>query len=423
MIFDCVVIGSGLAGMTAGLRLAEAGASVAVIAKGIGSLHLGGATIDVLGYAPERVESPEKEFGAFTAAHPEHPYARIGIRPVAESIEWLKNHLGVFGFTGDLSTNLRLPTAVGTVKPTAVVPQSMAAGDMRRGGNFLIVGLESLKDFYPHYCADNLSVGDVSDGAPVKARALVIDPSFGGDADVGPLGFARQFENPEIRKTVVGAIGSNLEAGEIVGLPAVLGIDEAATVWQELCDGLGTEVFEVPTLPPSVPGIRVFRTLRSLLQSAGGRLVVGPDAIGAEVEEDRITALRVDTSTRVVLYRAREFVLATGGVAAGGITMDSDWHFAERVFGLPVALAPGSGEERFRPEYFGHQPAARAGVAVDDALRPIDAEGNVIYDNVRVAGATIAGAEPWREKSGNGIALATGYSAAGEVLESANGGG
>jgi anaerobic glycerol-3-phosphate dehydrogenase len=37
---------------------------------------------------------------------------------------------------------------------------------------------------------------------------------------------------------------------------------------------------------------------------------------------------------------------------------------------------------------------------------------------VRIAGAAIAGAEPWREKSGEGITLATGYAAASSILES-----
>ena len=35
-----------------------------------------------------------------------------------------------------------------------------------------------------------------------------------------------------------------------------------------------------------------------------------------------------------------------------------------------------------------------------------------MVENVLVAGATLAGAAPWREKSGDGIALATGLRAA-----------
>ena len=57
-------------------------------------------------------------------------------------------------------------------------------------------------------------------------------------------------------------------------------------------------------------------------------------------------------------------------------------------------------------EYLAEQPMARVGVAVDGALR---AEG---AENVLVAGASLPGAVPWREGSGEGIALASGYRAA-----------
>jgi glycerol-3-phosphate dehydrogenase subunit B len=54
---------------------------------------------------------------------------------------------------------------------------------------------------------------------------------------------------------------------------------------------------------------------------------------------------------------------------------------------------------------------------VDRELRPVDrGGGDPLYENVLVAGATLAGAEPWREKSGDGLSLATGYRAADLVL-------
>ena len=59
--YDALVIGAGLAGLTAATRLAEGGARVMLIAKGVGATHLAPGTIDVLGYAPaggERVERP-----------------------------------------------------------------------------------------------------------------------------------------------------------------------------------------------------------------------------------------------------------------------------------------------------------------------------------------------------------------------------
>ena len=54
--YDVVVLGAGVAGLTAAARLAERGARVCVLAKGVGSTHLAPGTVDVLGYAPERVE-------------------------------------------------------------------------------------------------------------------------------------------------------------------------------------------------------------------------------------------------------------------------------------------------------------------------------------------------------------------------------
>jgi glycerol-3-phosphate dehydrogenase subunit B len=77
---------------------------------------------------------------------------------------------------------------------------------------------------------------------------------------------------------------------------------------------------------------------------------------------------------------------------------------------------PEPGGPRFVPEYFAAQPMARAGVAVDARLRPVGADGEPAFENVLVAGATLAGAEPWKEKSGDGVSLATGHAAAELVL-------
>jgi glycerol-3-phosphate dehydrogenase subunit B len=108
-------------------------------------------------------------------------------------------------------------------------------------------------------------------------------------------------------------------------------------------------------------------------------------------------------------------VLASGGFASGAIELDSHWVTRERLLGLPVRGVPAAGEPRFGEAYLGEQPMARVGVAVDSELRP---EGS---ENVLVVGAALAGAEPWREGSGEGIALASGFRAAGLVLAAERG--
>jgi glycerol-3-phosphate dehydrogenase subunit B len=170
-------------------------------------------------------------------------------------------------------------------------------------------------------------------------------------------------------------------------------------------------VFEVPTLPPSVPGMRVFGLLRDRLRRAGGRIVLNNIVVGAARDGDRIRAVRARVGLREVEYPADWVVLASGGFASGGLELDSHWRAREVALGLPVSGVPE--RERFRPEYFGSHPMGRAGVAVDARLRP---EG---LENVLVVGATLAGAESWREKSGDGISLATGHRAAELILGSA----
>jgi glycerol-3-phosphate dehydrogenase subunit B len=406
-----------MAGMVAAVRLAEEGRRVVVLARGVGSIQLSPGTIDVLGYAPDLVESPTWALPRFVEAYPNHPYARLTPWMLEAGIEWFKGIFSSYRYVGGLMGNFLIPTPVGVPKPSAVVPQTMAGGDLRRGGSLVIAGLRGLKDFYPLYVADNLSGASLPSGASVSARGIELDSATDGLAEVDQLAFARHFEDVDFRKAVLRTLEDMVEPGETVGLPAVLGLDRAGTVWEELQDALGTAVFEIPTLPPSVPGLRVFRALREALRRAGGRLIVNATVIGAEADGRRVNAVVAESAARPTAYPARSFVLASGGIATGGLEMDSFGPVRETVFGLPVAGVPETGKARFSPGYFDPQPLARAGVAVDDRLRPVSADGGAVYENLYAAGAILAGAVPWKEKSGDGISLATGFAAASNILE------
>jgi len=162
--------------------------------------------------------------------------------------------------------------------------------------------------------------------------------------------------------------------------------------------------------------MRVFAILREALRRAGGTIILNNIVVGAEREGDKVSAVRVRVGLREERRGADWVVLATGGFASGGVELASDWTAREVALGLPVTGVPEAGEPRFGPEYFGAHALARAGVAVDGELRPVDGAGERLLGNVLVAGATLAGAEPWKEKSGDGISLATGHRAAELVL-------
>ncbi|TML43879.1 MAG: glycerol-3-phosphate dehydrogenase subunit GlpB [Actinobacteria bacterium] len=417
--YDTVVIGAGLAGLTAALRLAEAGQRVAVLAKGVGATHIAPPTIDVLGYAGGPVGSPAQALPEFTAANPEHPYRQLSIDLLGDSLDWFKARLGDHGYRGGLDENFFVPTAIGVAKPTALLPETMAAGDLRRGGRFVFVGLRGLKDFFPAYLAENVARAPVPGDASVTTRVVELAPPLGEARDVSSAGFARRFERADFRESVLAALGRNLVPGELVGFPAVLGLGGAREVWRELEARLGHQVFEVPTLPPSVPGIRVWETMTSALRRQGARLVIGSTAAGAEMSNGRLEGVVAHNAGRPLTYRARSFVLATGGFPSAGLELDFSGQVREPVFDLPLAGLPGQNEPRFATDYFDEHALSRAGVAVDASRRPVNLEGAPVYENLYAAGATLAGAVPWREGSGNGLSLGSGYAAASAILEAA----
>jgi len=331
-------------------------------------------------------------------------------------VEWFTarvagGSLAPYAYTGSVERNLLLPTAVGVAKPSAVVPETMAAGDLGSPDPIVAVGFRGLKDFHPALLADMLS------RAGVRARGIELELIPEGRADVNALGYARAFDDPAFRGQVVGQLsGRKLAGDERVAFPAVLGIADPHGVWEALERALGRRVFEVPTLPPSVPGMRVFAVLREALRRAGSTLRLNNVVVGAERDGDRVTALKVQVGLREERHAADWIVLASGGFASGGIELDSHWAARDVALGLPVAGLPAAGEPRFTPGYFDEQPMSRVGIAVDDELRPVGADGARAAENVLVAGASLAGAVPWREKSGDGISLATGFRAAELIL-------
>src|ERR1035441_4386955 len=358
--YDAVVIGAGTAGLVAGTRLAQGGARGCVLAKGVGSSHLAPGTIGVLGYAPDRVQEPGRALERLIASRPDHPYTLIGADTVTPALEWFQARVAEgplpgYQYVGSLARNQLLPTAVGALRPSALVPETMAGGDAGGLKRVCVVGTRALRDFHPSLCAANLQQAEIQSRAGMAIR----DPH--------------------------GA-------------------------WSDMEHRLGRRVFEIPTLPPSVPGMRLFEILRSALRSAGGRLVLGPEVVAAERDGARLTAVRARAAGHDTRYVARWIILASGGFASGGIELDSSWVTHERVLGLALHGVPATGEPRFSSTYLQEQPIDRVGVAVDSQLR---AEG---MENVLVAGAALPGAVPWREGSGEGIALASGYRVAQTVL-------
>jgi len=430
---DVLIVGAGPAGLLAGWVASSRGARVRVLAAGIGTTHLSPGWIGVLdteAAAPcrckgESATGPGQDLtGAlesWIAGHAEHPYALSGLDALRGGIAALQEASAQAGvrYVGDLRGNLRLPTALGALVPAALAPESFAAGDARLPGEMLIAGPAGWRDFYPALCAGNLA----RQGIAARSAVFDLPEAATGKFDTTSVGLARLFERADVRARVATQVKAELLKGGAarVGLPAVLGLEGHADAWRDLQDRLGVPVFEIPTLPPSVPGIRLFSAFKRALLRSGARILLDMTATRGLTEGKRAVGVVVPSPAREATYRADRIILATGGLYGGGISSDRRGELRETIFDLPLSV-PGALGERSTgagPAWFderllsqeGH-PVHLAGVRANAHLQPVSEAGTVLLENVRIAGRLLAGCNPVIEGSTEGVWLATAYRAA-----------
>ena len=83
-----------------------------------------------------------------------------------------------------------------------------------------------------------------------------------------------------------------LDGATRVGFPAVLGLEHNAEAWRDLSDRLGVPAFEIPTLPPSVPGMRLFNAFKASLTHAGVPILLDMTATRGVVDNKDPKGLR-----------------------------------------------------------------------------------------------------------------------------------
>jgi glycerol-3-phosphate dehydrogenase subunit B len=417
---DVVVIGAGLAGLTAAIAAAESGAHVVVLAKGHAATHWGPGGIDVAGIP---AASTGRHGIRLLAGQPGHPYAFLG-DDVAAALDWLRPHLAAGGvdYVGDLDTPLQaVPTSIGGTRRAAILPagQAAALSPWSPGERLVVCGIAGFKDFWPEAIAASLSRERIWQGGSRPASVTPISVALPGLAarhNLNALEIARRFDDPAWRATAIAALARALAAvpgsGGRVALPAVLGIRDHAAVLAAVQEHLPAAPFEMPLVPPSVPGMRLYAALRAALIRAGGRVQIGEMIEHVEHDGRRVTAVVAAAAARTYTVRTGALVLATGGIAGGGLVAERDGRLMEVVLGLPVEAPPVDewlALDAFDPA--GH-PLEKAGIRTDTELRPVGTDGVPVFDNVRVAGSLLAGQRYIGERCGDGVALTSGRRAA-----------
>jgi glycerol-3-phosphate dehydrogenase len=382
-----VVIGAGLAGLTAALTAQALGAHVEVFAAGMGRFTL----------MPGWIETGDVIALSADPAHPYH-HAAAGL---ALGLGILQRAAGLQPF------NAEAVSAVGHLRPVAYAAGG-ALYPVSSADRVCVVGVEGWRDNYPHWAADALSArGIPSDAITVRL------PHFEGNFDDWPFDFARYIDSDAGRADLLSQVRPRLNGATAVAFPAILGF--APETRRQIADLLGLPVFELPTLPSSVPGQRLFRAVKAQLLANGGRLTFGPRVHGLELRDERATGVPVETAAhgRPRIVPADAVIIATGGLYGGGLDSDYKGLVWETVLGAPVAHVPPMTDWFSEPLLAGRpQPIHRAGIRTDELLRPLTADGAPFAANIYAAGHILAGASPVMEGSAEGIDLATGAQAA-----------
>jgi len=401
---DVVVIGAGLSGLSCAAELAERGARVHLVAKGMATTHWTHGGLDVAAPGGARTMRDGIRMLAGTDHHPYRMLATNADAAVTAHLARMAaaglEHVGSLddAFTG-------IPTALGSLRPASIMPVAQSAALAPWGGDgLLLVGFGRFRDAWAIYAARNLAHA-LWPGGPRDIRGVDVElPGLDRLHNIAPQILARHFEDPGWRGRALSAIAAALPAGAWrIGMPAVLGLDGHAEVHADVERRLGHRVFEMASLPPSVPGMRLFDALRRRILR-GGRIQIGFDVVQVERSGRRVVAIHTEAAARTLRIAGDAFVLATGGIAGAGIRARHDGTLDERVFGLPVAAPPR--ERWFSDDPLQPHPLEAGGIEVGEDLAPGE------LANVRVIGSALAGMHYLDQRCGDGVALASAHRAA-----------
>ena len=410
---ELCVIGSGIAGMGAALFAARQGLATAVVGR-TGEIIFTTGLLDLMAVHPVEKgviwDDPWACIAQLVQDQPQHPYARIRPEKIRAALDGTAGFLGENGlaYSGQADRNTMVLTSIGTFKPTYRIPATMAAGieAYRRKATCLLVDVKGLKGFSAAQIA-----ATAGPSWPGLRAARIEFPDVPAANEVFAERMARALEASANREKLAAAIRPHVQRAETVGLPAILGMARPADVMEDLQRRLNVKLFEIPTIPPGVTGLRLKEAFERGLSRLGVRLCLENMVFQAEANPAGGFRLYIGRSDREEVIEARAVILATGRFMGGGLRADRS-AVSEPLFNLPV-YQPESRELWHREDFFdprGHA-VNRAGLAVDADFRPLDASGRPAHPRLFAAGSILAHQDWMRMKCGSGLALSTAWAA------------
>jgi len=412
---DLFVIGMGMAGMASALFAANRGIST-VQAGLTGETIFASGLLDLIYtqavYEQKSCCNPWKKIVTLCREAPKHPYCRISEQDIRAAFDEFLSFLedGGLSYHTNGEYNSKMITPLGTIKQTYGVPHTMWTGvqALKKKRPCLIVDFHGLKGFSARQIRAILK-----DTWPDLRATRISFPNtthvaefFSGEIT------AQALELSKNREKLAQAVRPHLEDARAVGMPAILGMSNTREILAELDEQIGVPVFEIPTMPVSVPGLRLNNVFSRGLLSKGVQRFSQNRVfeVNAGIDSDFVLGIG-NTSGAEHTVRAKGIILASGRFWGGGLYADRK-HIRETIFHLPVHQ-PTNRNTWHRKDLMdprGH-PVNRAGLEIDDSFRPLDSSGRPAFQMLFAAGSILANQDWIRMNCGSGLAIATAYAA------------
>lgn len=426
MNFDVVIIGGGLSGLTCGIALQEQGKKCVIINNGQAAIDFSSGSMDLLGQLPSgrKILSLEQNYTALYQQLPQHPYCLIGKEKTlakAQQFEQLAAFLNLDLVGSHLQNHLRI-TPLGGLRSTWLSPNSVPTvqgNEPFAYQKIAVLGIEGYHDFQPQLLADNLKQTPSFAHCELSTAYLHIpelDQLRDNAREFRSVNIAQLLEHKLAFADLVKEIQQASQGAEAIFLPACFGLDDQS-FFNALKQAVGLAIFELPTLPPSLLGIRQHKQLRARFEQLGGLMLNGDKALKAKFDNGKVSHIYTQLHQQDPIV-AEHFVLATGSYFSNGLVAEFEQIFEPIFHSDIIGCKTFDKTDRLSwtaNRFSAPQPYQSAGVAINSRCQ-VQKEGEFV-PNLYAIGNVLGGFNSLELGCGSGVAVVTALTVADEILK------